>query len=28
VLRRFEATRTPGETFAAWVAKAPEEYIT
>jgi sulfite reductase (ferredoxin) len=28
VLRRFEATRTPGETFAAWVAKAPEEHIT
>jgi sulfite reductase (ferredoxin) len=27
VLRRFEATRTPGETFAAWVAKAPEEHI-
>jgi sulfite reductase (ferredoxin) len=27
VLRRFEATRSPGETFAAWVAKAPEEHI-
>ena len=27
VLRRFEATRTPGETFATWVASAPEEDI-
>jgi sulfite reductase (ferredoxin) len=28
VLRRFDATRLPGETFAAWVAKAPEVDIT
>jgi sulfite reductase (ferredoxin) len=27
VLHRFEATRTPGETFATWVARAPEEDI-
>jgi sulfite reductase (ferredoxin) len=28
VLRRFDSTRLPGETFAAWVAKAPEVNIT
>jgi sulfite reductase (ferredoxin) len=28
VLRRYDSTRLPGETFAAWVAKAPEVDIT
>jgi sulfite reductase (ferredoxin) len=28
VLRRFEAGREPGESFAAWTARAPEEDLT
>jgi sulfite reductase (ferredoxin) len=28
VLRRFDSGRMPGETFAAWAARAPEEDLT